>query len=143
MVTPISQRHIRLILAPQMYLNRITLIGYLARDAERRVANDSAPYTVLTLVTKTSWKDRTGEWQTRSDYHRCIVWGAKFADIASSFKKGVHLQIEGELRSREFQKGGASHRIFEVRAHSVVQIERAYRQTGANPPDAETTDSPA
>ena len=125
-----------------MYLNRVTLVGYLARDAERRVASESNPYTVLTLVTKTSWKDRSGDWQTRSEYHRCIVWGAKFAEIAAEFKKGAHFQIEGELRSREFQKDGVASRVAEVRVLSVVQIRQAWRQAEASPPDAETTDSP-
>ena len=141
-MTRIGQRHIRLILAPCMYLNRVTLIGYLARDAVRRVGSDSTPYTVLTLVTKASWKDRTGEWQTHSEYHRCIVWGAKFADTAGAFKKGTPLQIEGELRSREFQKDGVANRVSEVRIHSVVQIRQAWRETEAHPPDAETADSP-
>ena len=126
-----------------MYLNRVNLIGYLARGAEQRVASDSPPYTVLTVVTKTSWKDRTGDWQTHSEYHRCIVWGTKFADSAGTFKKGIHIQIEGELRSREFQKDGVANRVAEVRVHSVVQIRQAWRQTETHPPDAETTDSPA
>ena len=126
-----------------MYLNRVTLIGYLARDAEQRVGSDSTPYTVLTLVTKASWKNRTGEWQTHSEYHRCIVWGTKFADSTATFKKGTHLQIEGELRSREFQKNGVANRVFEIRVQSVSQIRQTWRQTEANPLDAETTDSPA
>lgn len=107
------------------------------------MASDSTPYTVLTVVTKTSWKDRTGEWQTHSEYHRCIVWGAKFADTAGTFKKGIHVHIEGELRSREFQKDGVANPVAEVRVHSVVQIRQAWRQTETHPLDAETTDSPA
>lgn len=74
---------------------------------------------------------------------RCIVWGAKFADSAGAFKKGIHVQIDGELRSREFQKDGVTNRVAEVRVHSVVQIRQAWRQTETHPPDAETTDSPA
>lgn len=110
-----------------MYLNRVTLIGYLARDAERRVANGSEPYAVLTLVTKTSWKTRTGEWQSQTESHRCVGWGSKFADFACGFKRGAHLEVQGELRSREFEKDGLRQRCFEIRIQSVLKVDRAWR----------------
>ena len=45
-----------------MFQNRVTLIGFLGKDAEKRVTKNDIPYTVLSLATKDSWKDRTGEW---------------------------------------------------------------------------------
>jgi len=110
-----------------MYLNRVTLIGYLARDAERRIADGENPHVILTLVTKSSWKNRAGEWQSHSESHRCVGWGPKFAEFAAKLKKGAHLEVEGELRSREFEKEGVGHRVFEIRIQSVLQLDRAWR----------------
>ena len=83
-----------------MYQNRITLIGFLGQDASAHTANN-ASFTVLSLATKSSYKDKkTGEYNGHTEWHRCIVWG-KLADYAKTLKKGAHLAVEGELRSRE------------------------------------------
>ena len=110
-----------------MYLNRVTLIGYLARDAERRIADGENPHVILTLVTKSSWKNRAGEWQSHSESHRCVGWGAKFAEFAVHLKKGAHVEVDGELRSREVEKDGVGHRFFEIRIQSVLKLDRAWR----------------
>lgn len=110
-----------------MYLNRVNLIGYLARDAERRIVDGENPHVILTLVTKSSWKNRAGEWQSHSESHRCIGWGPKFAEFALTLKKGAHVEVEGELRSRELQKEGMGHRVFEIRIQSVLKLDRAWR----------------
>ena len=124
-----------------MYQNRITLIGFLGRDAEIRNTRNNSSYTVLSLATKASWKDHDGEWQSRTEWHRCIVWG-KFGEFAATLTKGMHLQVEGELRSREYQREGASHRVWEVRTDSILKLDRAERQEEPVPAEAEPSDVP-
>lgn len=109
-----------------MYLNRITLIGFLGQDASSHTTN-SSNFTVLSLATKSSYKDKkTGEYNSQTEWHRCIIWG-KLADYAKSLKKGAHLQIEGELRSRERTDKKTSHkeRVWEVRVTSILKLDRA------------------
>jgi single-strand DNA-binding protein len=55
------------------------------------------------------------------------VWG-KFGEFAAALTKGMHLQVEGELRSREYQRAGVSHRVWEVRTDSILKLDRAERQ---------------
>ena len=55
-----------------MYLNRITLIGFLGSDAEKKVSN-TTNIAVFSLATKTSWKNDAGTWESRSEWHRCVV----------------------------------------------------------------------
>src|SRR6202795_1382041 len=88
--------------------NRVSLIGFLGKDAETKTTRNNARFTVLSLATKRSWKDRqTGEWQSKSTWHRIICWG-RLADYAAGFTKGAHLQVEGEIATREYvpQSGG-------------------------------------
>lgn len=115
-----------------MYRNHIVLAGYLARDAESRGGDESTPYVVLTLVTKNSWRDKDGEWKTHSEYHRCIAWGTRFADVAA-LKRGAHLQIEGELRSREYEKDGSTQRISEIRASTILRLQNSWGQPESTP----------
>lgn len=123
-----------------MYLNRVTLIGYLARDANSRTAREGPPYVSLELATKESWKDSSGAWQSRSEIHRCVVWGQKLVASASGLKKGAHVQIEGSLRSREFDKAGAQVRVWEIRVTSIAKVESAVKP-GETDPASDLVDS--
>ena len=118
-----------------MYSNRLSLIGFLGQDATAHTAN-SAQFTVLSLATKSSYKDkRTGEYNGHTEWHRCIVWG-KLADYAKTLKKGAHLAIDGELRSRDRtdKKTGQKQRVWEVRVNSILKLDRAEK---AGPEEAE------
>jgi single-strand DNA-binding protein len=115
-----------------MYQNRVTLIGFLGKDAEVRTTKSQTPFTVLSLATKRSWKDRdSGERQSQTTWHRCIVWG-KLGEFAATLTKGAHVQVEGEIRTREYtQKDGGKKSISEVRATSIVKLDRPAKEGAA------------
>jgi single-strand DNA-binding protein len=118
-----------------MFSNRVHLIGFLGNDASSHTANN-ASFTALSLATKSSYKDKkTGEYNSHTDWHRCIVWG-KLADYAKTLKKGAHLAIEGELRSRERtdKKTGRKELVWEIRVASILKLDRAEK---AGPEDAD------
>ncbi len=123
---------------PQFHIkNRISLIGFLGQNATTYTANN-ASFTVLSLATKSSYKDKkTGEYKGHTEWHRCIVWG-KLADYAKTLTKGAHLAIDGELRSRERvdKKTSAKQRVWEVRVASILKLDRAEK---AAPEEAEDT----
>ena len=113
-----------------MYLNRLTLIGFTGADAETKTGNNGSTFTVFSLATKRSWKNAEGEWQSRTEWHRCLAFG-KVGEFATGLKKGSHLQVEGELRSRENEKDGAKHRIYECRVETILKLDRAVRREEA------------
>lgn len=56
--------------------NRITLIGFIGNDAETRFTGSGVAYTRFSVATNASWKDgESGEYKTRTEWHRIIVWG--------------------------------------------------------------------
>jgi single-strand DNA-binding protein len=122
-----------------MYLNRVTLIGYLARDAESRVARDGPPYVILEVATKESWKDSSGTWQARSELHRCVAWGSKLVNFVAALGKGAHVQIEGSLRSREVETAGSRQRVWEIRLASVIKIDAGVLSGGLHPEVGDAT----
>jgi single-strand DNA-binding protein len=111
-----------------MYRNSISLIGFAGKDAETRTTNNQKPYTVLSIATQSSYKDKgTGEYINRTEWHRVIVWG-KLGEFAAKTQKGAHLAVDGELVSREFtdkKHKDVKHRIWEVRATSILKLDRA------------------
>jgi single-strand DNA-binding protein len=107
-----------------MYQNKVTLIGFLGNDAEVRT-NDNRSFTVLSLATKSSYK-KDGKYISHTEWHRCVVFG-KLSEFAGTLKKGAHIQVEGELRSREYdsKKTDSKQRIWEVRVDSILKLDRA------------------
>ena len=117
-----------------MYLNRITLIGFIGSDAEKKLSN-ATNLAIFSLATKMSWKNDAGDWESRTEWHRCVAFG-KLADFAGTLAKGAHVAIEGELRSHEYQrelavgtqKTTVSQRVWEIRVDSVLKLDRAARR---------------
>jgi len=111
-----------------MYQNKVTLIGFLGNDAEVR-SNDNRSFTTLSLATKSSYK-KDGQYISHTEWHRCVVFG-KLSEFAGTLKKGAHLQVEGELRSREYEtkkvgkKPALKKTIWEIRVNSILKLDRA------------------
>jgi len=112
-----------------MYQNKVTLIGFLGNDAEVRT-NDNRSFTTFSLATKSSYK-KDGKYISHTEWHRCVVFGKKLAEFAGTLKKGAHLQVEGELRSREYEtkkvgkKPALKKTIWEIRVNSILKLDRA------------------
>ncbi len=73
----------------------------LGSRAETTYTPSDKALATLSLATKTSWT-KDDERQERTEWHRIQAW-AKLAEYAAGFKKGAHLRVEGELRSREYE----------------------------------------
>jgi single-strand DNA-binding protein len=113
---------------PQFHIiNRATLIGYLGNDAEVRTGKNDQKFTTLSIATKTSYKDKeSGEYISRTEWHRCIVFG-KFGEFAATLKKGAHVQVEGEIRHTEYtpKKAKKPVRTDSIRVNSILKLDRA------------------
>jgi single-strand DNA-binding protein len=121
-----------------MYSNKVTLIGFLGNDAEVRT-NENRSFTTLSLATKSSYK-KDGQYISHTEWHRCVIFG-KLSEFAGTLKKGAHLQVEGELRSREYEtkkvgkKPAQKKTIWEIRVNSILKLDRAEK---ASPDERET-----
>jgi single-strand DNA-binding protein len=107
-----------------MYQNKVTLIGFLGNDAEVR-ANSDRSLTNLSLATKSSYK-KDGKYIEQTEWHRCVVFG-KLGEFAATLKKGAHIQVEGELRSRKYKssKTNSEQTLWEIRVNSILKLDRA------------------
>ncbi len=106
--------------------NNVTLIGYLGSDAESRTTRNNTAMTVLSLATKRTWKNReTGERESQTTWHKCVAFG-RTAEYAAGLTKGAHLQVIGELQTREYiAKDGTMKSVTEIRVQRVARLDRA------------------
>jgi single-strand DNA-binding protein len=121
-----------------MYQNKVTLIGFLGSNPEARTNNPDVSVTTLSLATKSSYK-KNGEYVSHTEWHRCVVFG-KLSEFAKTLTKGAHVQVEGELRSREYEskKTNSKQRVWEIRVSSILKLDRAEKSA---PEDQDHDDS--
>jgi single-strand DNA-binding protein len=98
-----------------MSVNKVILVGNLGRDPETRYTGGGQAVCHFSLATSETYKDRAGERQKRTEWHRIVVWG-KLADIAQKYlKKGSQIYLEGSIRSSEWtDKEGQKRTSFEI-----------------------------
>ena len=83
-------------------VNKVILIGFLGKDPEIRYMEDGDAVTNISLATNDTWKDKTGQEQERTEWHRITLY-RKLAEIAGKYlKKGSSIYIEGRLQTRKF-----------------------------------------
>lgn len=96
-------------------LNKVTLMGRLGADPEIRNLNDGGKVANFNLATSESWKDRNGEKQERTQWHRVVVWVEGLIKVIERYvSKGDLIYIEGQLETRKWEKDGRDHYTTEV-----------------------------
>jgi single-strand DNA-binding protein len=98
-----------------MSVNKVILVGRLGRDPETRYTGGGQAVANFSIATDETYKDKNGERQKRTEWHKIVVWG-KQAEIAQQYlKKGSLIFIEGRIQSREWQdKEGQKRTSFEI-----------------------------
>jgi single-strand DNA-binding protein len=86
-----------------MSVNKAILVGRLGRDPETRYTSGGQAVANFTLATDETFKDRAGERQKRTEWHRVVLWG-KLAEIAQQYlKKGMLVYVEGRIQTRQWE----------------------------------------
>jgi single-strand DNA-binding protein len=106
-----------------MSVNKVILVGRLGRDPETRYTGGGQAVANFSVATDETYKDRNGERQKRTEWHKIVVWG-KQAEIAQQYlKKGSLIFIEGRIQSREWQdKEGQKRTSFEIVASNFRML---------------------
>src|SRR5579862_7361623 len=85
-----------------MSVNKALLVGRLGRDPETRYTSGGQAVCNFTLATDETYRDRAGERQKRTEWHKIVVWG-KQAEIAQQYlHKGSLIFVEGRIQTRQW-----------------------------------------
>ena len=104
-------------------INKVMLIGNLGKDPEIRYMPSGDAIANLTLATTENWKDKAGEKQEKTEWHRISMFG-RLAEIAGEYlKKGSSVYIEGKLQTRKWQdKEGNDRYTTEIVANEMKML---------------------
>jgi len=118
-----------------MSVNKAILVGRLGRDPETRYTSAGQAVCNFSLATDETYKDRNGERQKRTEWHKIVVWG-KQAEIAQQYlRKGSLIFVEGRIQSRQWddKKDGTKRTSFEIVASNFRMLGSRSDSTGASP----------
>ena len=104
-------------------VNKVILIGNLGRDPETRYMPDGGAITNISIATTETWKDKNGDKQEKTEWHRVAFFG-KLAEIAGEYlKKGRSVYVEGRLKTRKWQdKDGVEKYTTEIIATDMQML---------------------
>ena len=108
-----------------MSVNKVILVGNLGRDPEMRHTQQGRAVANFTIATNERWKDRDGQQQERTEWHRIVVWD-RLAEICVEYlAKGRQVYIEGRLQTREWEdKEGNKRYTTEIVASTMQMLGR-------------------
>jgi len=120
-----------------MSVNKAILVGRLGRDPETRFTSNGQAVCNFTLATDESYKDRAGERQKRTEWHRIVVWG-KQAEIAQQYlRKGSLVFVEGRIQTRQWDDREGQKRT------TVEIVANNFRMLGGRGDSAPAAASPS
>ncbi|MEJ2051733.1 MAG: single-stranded DNA-binding protein [Calditrichota bacterium] len=123
-------------------VNKILLIGRLGGDPEVRYAPSGNAVANFSLATNRSYKDKDGNMQEQTDWHRIVAW-TRLAEFAKQYlHKGMRVYIEGRIQYREWQdQNGVKRNVTDVIANDIQMLEslgaKAEAGEHAPPPEIE------
>ena len=83
-------------------VNKAIILGNLGKDPETRYTQNGDAVTNITVATNEKWKDKNGEKQERTEWHRVVLFGRQ-AEVAGEYlKKGSSVYLEGKLQTRKY-----------------------------------------
>jgi len=104
-------------------INKVILVGNLGADPELRYTTSGTAVATLGVATSRSWKDKDGNKQEETEWHRVIVWAQTAEFCGNYLKKGSKVYVEGRLQTRKWQdQSGNDKYTTEVIAQTVQNL---------------------
>lgn len=101
-----------------MSVNTVVLMGRLGSDVKLREVNGSYVAN-FDLATSSSFKDKSGQWVSNTEWHKVVVWGNRAKTLSEKTTKGCVLSVTGSLSTRSYDKNGTKVYVTEIKADNV------------------------
>lgn len=84
-------------------LNKVQIIGNLGADPDLRYMPNGTAVCNISVATSESWKDKQGNEQERTEWHKMVAYRRLAEIIGQNLKKGSQAYYEGKLQTRKWQ----------------------------------------
>lgn len=106
-------------------VNKVILVGNLGKDPEIRTIANGKKVASFTVATTESYKDKEGNYQDQTEWHRIVAW-SWLADLTEkNLKKGSKVYIEGKLSTRSYEQDGVQKYTTDIVAREIITMARS------------------
>ena len=103
-------------------VNKVILVGNLGNDPDVKYTQGGMAITTLSLATTSVRKDRDGNTQEKTEWHRVKLFG-KLGEIAGEYlRKGRQVYIEGRIEYGSYEKEGVKHYTTDIVADEMQML---------------------
>jgi len=96
-------------------INKVILLGRVGSDPEVKVSTREEKFAGFSLATSERFKNKSGEWQEKTQWHRLVCWDPNIAKTIEQYvKKGTMLYIEGQIETRQYDHNGETKYVTEI-----------------------------
>ena len=104
-------------------MNILVLSGRLGKDGATVREHNGRTFLTFSLAEDTGWNDGNGNWQSRTRWHDCVIWGGS-ARMAEYMVQGRPVTLYCELDYSEYKSAsGEQHK----RARIKLDLSRGHR----------------
>ncbi|HEX2787918.1 MAG TPA: single-stranded DNA-binding protein [Ignavibacteria bacterium] len=103
-------------------LNKVQLIGNVGKDPELSYSTTGTAYSRFSLATTDRVKDKSGEWQNKTEWHNITIFGKTAETFSKLIKKGSKIFIEGKLTNSEYEKDGVKRNSYSILVSDMRDI---------------------
>ena len=104
-------------------VNKVVLVGNLGKDPETRNLDNGNSVCKFSLATNENYKDKSGEWQTKTEWHEVYAWNS-LAQRCAKLQKGNLVYLEGKIKTSKFEKDGRTAYKTSVVANMIRVIQK-------------------
>lgn len=103
-------------------VNKVILMGNLGVDPTVRYGDTGNAVTSFSMATNEVWRNKEGEVQERTEWHRIVLFG-RLAEVAGEhLKSGSQVYIEGKKKTRSWDKDGETQYTVEIVADEMIMM---------------------
>lgn len=121
-------------------MNKALILGRVGQDPETRYLADGTAVTNLSVATSEKWKDKNGNKQESTEWHRVAFFG-KTAEVASEYvKKGSLILVEGKLTTNKWEdKEGNKRESTQIRGERLTLVGKPPQDDDERPAKSDNT----
>jgi single-strand DNA-binding protein len=83
-------------------VNKVILVGNVGKEPEVKFASSGTAIANFSIATSERFKDKSGEWQDRTEWHNLVAYQRTAEIIRDYVKKGAKLYVEGRIQTRSW-----------------------------------------
>ena len=96
-------------------INRVTLVGRVGSKPEIKITTTESKMARLSVATSEKYKNKKGELEEKTQWHRIVVFNSRFADTIEKYvDKGRLVYLEGQIETRSYDDQGTTKYVTEI-----------------------------